>query len=58
MHVFFDKRWNFLEKYNEFVIKLAILQKKINSRHVHNKKYLKVEKKEKQKKDFNVFLYQ
>ena len=34
----------------KFVIKLTILQKKINSGHVHNKKYLKVEKKKKKKK--------
>ena len=31
------------------MIKLTILQKKINSGHVHNKKYLKVEKKKKKK---------
>ena len=45
MYVFFDKHGKYLEKYNE-------IQKKINSEPVHNKNYIKVERKSMQKKVF------
>ena len=41
----------------KFVIKLTILQKKINSGHVHNKKYLKVEKKKKNQNKRRISMY-
>ena len=55
MH-FLIKDENFLEKYNEIWEKVSnVIEKKLNSEPVHNKKYLKAVKKCK-KKSFNVIL--
>ena len=46
MYIFFDKRWKYLENYNEISEKVSnSIKKEFNSELAYNKKYLKTEKK-------------
>ena len=46
MYIFFDKRWKYLENYNEISEKVSnSIKKEFNSELAYNEKYLKTEKK-------------
>ena len=57
MHVLFEKRWNFFDKYNEIWKKISnIIKREVNSKLAYIKKYLKAEKNQ-HKWRLSLFLY-